>query len=767
MKRRLYIFRCLLFILVSIISSLGDAYSQSHIRGIIIDSLHSPIIGTAVIMQDLDSVYINAVTTDTLGHFNLKKETENFRLIFQHLLYDTKEIEVDGNEDIGMIILDEKENLLGEIVVKGERPRIKVENGALQYDVSRIADNKVISSAYESLLQLPGISEYNEQLSLAGASELTVLINGKPTTMDSGQLLNLLKNTSASKIDKAEVIYNAPARYHVRGAVVNLILKENKEDKALQGEVNTAYRQKHYANASAGINFSYSSGKLSTDFLYSFSHNKARSGLNLLSQHQLGDEVFNIEQYDRGYSNNANHNIRFGANYSVTDKNNLSLTYTSQITPDKKSRQNSIGNTLESDIYRKGNENTHNINFDFSTGFGLNVGVDFTHYNSPAIQEFESSSLNDRTVFMANSNQTINRWKAYISQNYVISNTFSVNYGGDFTYVKNDSYQTYDFENYPQSESDSKSMIQEYTYNLYAGIEKKFDNLSLSFSLAGEYYNIEDKGDWSIYPSGQLSYMKSTNHIYQLSFSSNKAYPIYWLWQDNISYLNRYAEVHGNPHLKPATKYNTRFNYILKSKYVFSAYYNHINNYFIQLPYQTPDRLALIYQTVNIDTKQQFGITAVTPFRISDFWDSNLTVDASFNREKANHFHDLEFQKNKWLVFGRLDNTFKLSSTPDIKLEVAGMYMSSLVQGLYDMSDIWQLDAGIKWTFANKQAELSLKASDIFNSFIPDMKVHYANQNLEVFPIKDSRSVSLSFSYKFGNYKRNNIKHVDTSRFGY
>lgn len=767
MKYRMYIFRCLLFVTAFILSNLGVVYSQSYIRGIVVDSLHAPVIGAAVIMQDLDSVFINAVTTDTLGHFKLKKETENFRLILQHILYDTKEMEVSGKENLGVVVLSEKENLLGEIVVKGERPRVKVENGALQYDVSHIANNKVISNAYESLLQLPGINEYNGELSLAGASELTVLINGKPTTMSSEQLSNLLKNTSASKIDKAEVIYNAPARYHVRGAVVNLILKENKEDKALKGEVNTAYRQKHYVNASTGINLSYSFGKLSTDLLYSFNHSKIRSGLDLISQHQLNDEVFNIEQYNRGYSNNMNHNVRFGANYLIAPKNRLSLTYTGQISPNKKSHQNSIGNTFDSDIYRKGDENAHNINLDFSAGFGLNAGVDFTRYISPAIQEFEGSSQNERTIFTANSNQTINRWKAYVSQNHVLSNTFSVNYGSDFTYVKNDSYQTYYWGNNSQSESDSRSNIKEYTYNLYAGIEKKFGNLSLSLSLAGEYYNIEDKREWSIYPTGQLSYIKSTKHIYQLSFSSNKAYPGYWLWQDNVSYLNGYAEVHGNPHLKPAKKYNTRFNYILKSKYVFSAYYNHINDYFIQLPYQAPDRLALIYQTVNIDAKQQFGVTAVIPFRISDFWDSNLTIDANYNREKASDFHNLEFQKNKWVAFGRLDNTFKLSSSPDLKLEVAGMYMSSLVQGIYGMSDIWQLDAGIKWTFANKQAELSLKANDIFNSFIPDMKVHYGNQNLEVFPIKDSRSVILSFSYKFGNYKRKNLKDIDTSRFGH
>lgn len=53
-----------------------------------------------------------------------------------------------------------------------------------------------------------------------------------------------------------------------------------------------------------------------------------------------------------------------------------------------------------------------------------------------------------------------------------------------------------------------------------------------------------------------------------------------------------------------------------------------------------------------------------------------------------------------------------------------------------------------------------------FRAWSPDMKMHYANQNLDMDNFRDSRAFILSFSYKFGGYKSKLKKDVDTSRFG-
>ena len=49
--------------------------------------------------------------------------------------------------------------------------------------------------------------------------------------------------------------------------------------------------------------------------------------------------------------------------------------------------------------------------------------------------------------------------------------------------------------------------LKEETYNFYGGVEKSFnDKLSLSLSVAGEYYKLMNYKKWAVYPAMQLSY---------------------------------------------------------------------------------------------------------------------------------------------------------------------------------------------------------------------------------------------------------------------
>ncbi len=47
---------------------------------------------------------------------------------------------------------------------------------------------------------------------MLGGQEVTVVINGKVTTLSAEQLDALLKSIPVSRIEKAEVMYSAPAR---------------------------------------------------------------------------------------------------------------------------------------------------------------------------------------------------------------------------------------------------------------------------------------------------------------------------------------------------------------------------------------------------------------------------------------------------------------------------------------------------------------------------------------------------------------------------
>ena len=83
MKRILY------YSLVLLTAGNGMLQAQNWIHGKVVDKEERPVDGVAVVLQTLDSTYIDAVVTDSLGAFMLNKEAgPNYRLLFQHLLYE-------------------------------------------------------------------------------------------------------------------------------------------------------------------------------------------------------------------------------------------------------------------------------------------------------------------------------------------------------------------------------------------------------------------------------------------------------------------------------------------------------------------------------------------------------------------------------------------------------------------------------------------------------------------------------------------------------
>jgi len=120
---------------------------------------------------------------------------------------------------------------------------------------------------------------------------------------------------------------------------------------------------------------------------------------------------------------------------------------------------------------------------------------------------------------------------------------------------------------------DINSKLKEYTANAYMGFEKNFgQKLSLSASVTGEYYKLGDFIDRTLFPALEMTCFVSPSQIMQLSFS---VYPAYWEMHGAVSYLNGYSEIHGNPLLKPYRDYSTQLNYLLKSKYIITAFYNY------------------------------------------------------------------------------------------------------------------------------------------------------------------------------------------------
>lgn len=760
-----------IFLIGFIIGLILSANAQT-IKGKIVDKENNPIEFATIVLQTTDSTFINTTYSDSSGYFYFNKSLPKYRLLIQHLMYNPINKEFSSS-DIGVLVMKNKDFDLNEVVVQGERPLVKVVNGKMTYDMPLLLKNKIASNAYEAILELPGVYEQSNGIQLVGSNGVAVIINGKPTTMTGDQLTTLLKSMPKERIQSAEVMYSAPPQYHIRGAAINLILTSNlSEIPKLQGQINTEYIQSHYANYKGGVMLMYSTPKLSSDFMYQFGYIQNRSNLGLNSHHLLNNTTHDIIQQNIGYSTTPMHNIRLGNDYYFNERNKLSLVYTGQIKTATRAEELSKGTFSDSKNRKESDKpiQMHNIALDYTSNFGFTTGIDYTFFKSHTTQNYQEAKDKEANDFRSQSKQKINRISFYIDQSHKLNNNWILDYGTRFIYASDKSSQTYfslTGKNLSSSNTDSK--LDEYTSELYAGFSKEFsDKLSMRAYLTGEYYKHKNKDYWSVYPEFGLTYIINPSHILQYSLSSDKTYPSYWSMINSVSHLNAYSEVHGNPELKPSRSYEMQFNYTLKNKYIFTLYGTYQDNYFAQLPYQATERLALIYKFTNFDYNSRIGFNAIIPFRFGSILDSRLALIGFYDKVKSSNFHDLSFKNDTFSYFAILNNTLNISSQPNIKAELSGMYTPKNIQGPATLHKMYKIDAGIKWTSNNNKAEVRLRVNDIFNRWSEPrlMDAKFSNQNWSMNMISDSRHISLSFIYKFGEYKDKKRKEVDTSRFG-
>lgn len=537
------------------------------ISGKIIDSEQRPIEGATIVLQTVDSIYIDASISNADGIFTLNGQQEKYRLIIQHLLFHTKQVTGNG-KNAGTIQLQPQDYALDEVVVKAERPFVKVENGRLGYNLVVLSEKQVVNNAYEALMRLPGVQESKGALTLVGAGNLTVILNGKPTTMDVGQLETLLRNTPVNRVEKVEVMYSAPPEYHVRGAVINVVLKRS-NDYSFQGEVSADYKNQYFNSGGMKGNFRLSTPKMAFDVMYGANDVKNMEYIDLDSRHALKNERYDISQNEQLRSKYWNHNFRTAFEYNFNDNHTINVIYTGSYSPDQHNSSETTGNYQTSNVDKYLDARMNNVTLQYHSGFGLEIGGDYTHYKSDNHQSLYADYQDGRqSSFSMVGGQRIDRYSIYADQKHSLSKGWSLGYGVSYRFAKDRDFQTYDKVVGDIHTQNMYSDLKEQTTNFYVSLSKNYETgVSFSVSATGEYYTIGNYHKWAVYPQASLTYFKTPKHTFQFSLSTDKTYPGYWDMQSSVSYLNGYTELWGTPGLKPMTNYNLNGSYILKQSY--------------------------------------------------------------------------------------------------------------------------------------------------------------------------------------------------------
>ena len=661
---------------------------------------------------------------------------------------------------------------LPEVMVKGSRPIVKAERGMLSYNMPLLLKQLPADNAYEALTRIPGVSDATGSISFSG-NEVTLIINGQATTLTQEQLTERLKAMPAAQLAKAEVMLSAPARYHVRGMAINIVTKDYAGTNQLAGQIIGGFEQNKYAKGFGDLYLSLQRGKFGLDAQYKYVNGNSYGESSLIANHPLGNNrvYYNDETGQKSFG--ITHDYRLGMNYAFSKNHRLGVAYTGQW--DKTSSNNHTTGSSISGMHLDSHEYLQNVDVNYSLPFGLTLNGSYTYYRTPQQQALDGTMHTDESMpeternLISGSEQTINKWMFTADQTHsLLAHGWGLSYGVKGQFTSNKSYQTtIDKDGTIQSNGTSSVDNNELIWNIYAGFSKQVNKaFSLEASVAAEQYHSPIWDKWRVYPTLNALWNVNDNHLLNLSFSSNSEFPSYWSTMSNIFYSSTYSEIHGNPDLKPYSYYNVNLMWQIKRRYTLMAFASLKPDYFVQLPYQTTERMAVIMKETNFDYSNSYGLQASVIFNAGKWLNGNVFAVGTYKHDKSDYFFDLPFNRKKLSVILGGTASVKLCNTQDLRLILNPFFQSKAIQGVYDISPIFSMNAKLQWSSHDGKWGLRLNGSNIFNNLYDTRSVQ-GNQDYRMKINYSWASVTFAVIYKFGGYKEKNVKAVDTSRMGH
>ncbi len=755
------------------------------LNGKITDSDNEPIPNAVIILQNSDTAFVRATVSDTSGVYNLPIDIASGFVVVQHLVYESQTIAFANSNYNALknIILTDKANQLDGVTVKAEAPAVTVKDNALVYNAQHIARKKAVSSAFELLKYTPGVTVHSDEIKLAGASQLTMIIDGKATMLSIEEIADMLKTMPASRIGNIEVMYKAPAKYGVRGALINITTDKKRRDTPLEAELSTEYTQQFYASGRARANVAYRGEKLDFDVLANTSYIKERIEKFDYSINDFNGVKTIIDQKSHYSPEDYTNTYRASIDYNFNDDNSLSLMY---YLKDYKTDEEIVStadflyhtgktNLVNSSNVESDKSRLHNVNLKGVFG-GANITADYVTYNDKMksnYKDFEKDSIT--TDYQNNSTMDIDQLKLLASYDWAFSENWIMSAGAQATMAKSATKVNY---LYPQNgvyELDNSSLgdnlQKERRFSVFAEtFNTVFDSIQIDFTLELEYFksDYDENGakstlwdEWMLYPSLSVAWPLKRDMI-QLSISTYKDYPTYWNLSPHASQMNPYKFFIGNPTLKPSTNYNVNLAYILKKQHTIEAYCIYAKDYMSEIPYQNAEELRNYYQTVNFDFGFCFGVGGEFPFHIG-FWEPTLSGNLFYDREKMSDFHNTSFDRDIFMISVEANNTFTVSEKPDLKFTLDAAYISKGIQGIFDISSMYNLEIGMKWGIL-KNLIFTAKWSDIFEHWAPYPATVKFNGQYNKLDQSLFNKFNASLVWRIGGFKAKDVEITNTDR---
>lgn len=676
----------------------------------------------------------------------------------------------------------EQANALQEVVVKGQKSVLEQLSDRLVLNVEQL--NTAGDNSLEVLKKAPGVRlDKDDNIIFRGSSNVNVMLNGKMTYMTGTELSNYLKSLPASAVSKVELIANPPASFDAAGTagVINIVLKRD-ETLGMKGTANLTLGQGKYEKLSGSTNLNYNTGKVS---LYTRLNAGYYNSFNRLTlERNINDSLYRQVNYWHPITNSLSYTA--GADYFISKKHTIGVMakgYTSPVDTRTTSQshnydeeRNLFGRlSMENPSKSTGGNYSLNLNYKYdidTTGRTFTFDADYVHYNSSKDETF-TNNYYDAVGELVRPSEELRSFSGgdvsikALKVDYVhpFGKDWKAEAGAKSSWVHNDNSIRFEVQQEQGWVNDTKRTNRfMYKENINAGyitLSKQFSpKLSIKAGLRAEQTigegNSEVTGEsiernyWKLFPSLFVSYSANDDNQFSASYSRRISRPSYGSLNPFIFYADPYTALQGNPFLQPSYSNSLMASYTYKNFQVLSISYLQMSDFVMDVIDQNDETKVSISMLQNLSNASSLRLSSGGTMPVTAWWSADVQLTGAYNRIHT-PVQGVNYNKEQFAWEASADQNFLLPK--NYKLQLSGYYSSPSIDGLYNMKANYQIDLGAKKTFWNDKATVSLKLRDVFNSSRSRATLKYSNVDMFWQNQWESRRLSLSFDYKFGNAK--------------
>ncbi len=780
---------------LAVFTSLSFAQNAS-LSGTLKDGSNGDALSFAncVLYHAKDSSLVKVETTSDDGVFSFNGLSKGSYFLelsyvgFESMIMDNISLNTNEKKDLGELNLNSSSTELEQAVVTAQRALVEIKADRTVFNVQGTI-NSVGNNGLDLLRKAPGlVVDNNNNITVLGRSGVLIYVDGKRLPLSGDELTAYLQNLTAEQIDRIDIITSPGARYEAEGnaGIIDIRLKKS-DDHGANGNLSNTASQGRYFRNNTTLSGNYKDRKLnafgsvSSNLGSRYNHMKFNSYQNNINVYEVNNMIDEDENWNTrlgaDYNIKGDHYIGFLVNYGMNNTdgiiNNRSI-INNQAFPDQVDSILQVTNVVDTESTQQ----TYNLNYRWDRKqSSLNIDLDYG--------TFDRSNLRSQPnlYYQADGKTPLSSIITEINTDSKIDiSTFKIDYEKDFLggrigvgtklsqVVTDNEFLFYNVDDGTPIRDNRRSNIFEYDEKVYAGyVEyKRPINEKLNFSgglrmeitdAVGELMPFEEdlredpviQDYTNFFPSVGFSYQLNPVNVFALNYGSRINRPDYNVLNPFENQLSEISFEKGNAFLVPEIVHNIELGYTYQYRFNFKLAYSQTSDQITRLigPDDRDPRAGFItWDNLAKQTVYNFNISA--PFTVKEWWSLYMNINSSYIHNEADYPDrgKIDISVFNYTIFQQ--QTFQLGK--GYSAELSGYYHGPGVWGgVFEYDGNWGLNIGLQKRFLQNRLNAKISATDLFYengwSGTSNFNGLVSNGNGEW----DSRRVSLSLSYSFGN----------------